>query len=364
MHYCGVENLDELIEKIKDGVINADETYKQYVIRLSSSGLAPKSVTTWSSALRKLFEANDIRLTKRLKVKSYVIHEDILPTKDELRRVVNSCDLRARTAILILTSSGLRIGELHKLKLRDVDFNKIPLIIRVRGIEAKERKGRITFMSDEAKESLILYLDRRRRMGHTISDDSPVIATDDGRLMNYFNLEVILRNALSVVAKKEGKRYTIHPHTLRKWFKTQLISAGVPGPIADRLCGHSRYMAEEYELYTEDKLAEWYKKAEPNLTIAERRGRAVSKEDIAEMARATALSLAKRYGISIEEIDIKIRKLIEEKPEITYAELVGEVMGDILCTSMAKLGIKPFEVKTVKAKEESNPSLSLASSLA
>jgi integrase len=120
-------------------------------------------------------------------------------------------------------------------------------------------------MSQQAKEALKAYLANRNL--EELTPDSPLISADNGKPMSYQNLQYILNNAFKKVGKKVGKRYTLHAHTLRKWFKTQMISAGIPGPIVDRLMGHSRYLAEEYELYTESQLREWYLKGVTSLTI-------------------------------------------------------------------------------------------------
>lgn len=80
--------------------------------------------------------------------------ESTLPSKEELQTVLNSCDQRAKTAILILTSSGLRVGELLNLKPNDIDLKSELAAIGVRGVDAKERKSRVTFVSDETRTSL------------------------------------------------------------------------------------------------------------------------------------------------------------------------------------------------------------------
>jgi hypothetical protein len=191
---------------------------------------------------------------------------------------------------------------------------------------AKERKSRVTFISEEAKQSLSLYLDKRTQSGETVGPKSPVVATDKGGAMSKRNLSVILRNAFVVAgATKEGEgaggRYSLHPHVLRKWFKTQLISSGVPGPIADRLCGHSRYMAREYELYTEDQLKEWYTKAMPNLSF-------VQKPEVDEdgMKLDTLFLLAKGLGLSEAKIG-HIKEVLAKSGHVSpeaAAELVGK----------------------------------------
>lgn len=260
-----VSDPDMLIEKIKNKEIDANEIYKQYVVSLASRNIAPKSVAAWASGVRKFFSANGIDV-KPVSMKVYAVYEDVLPTKDDLKKVLEISSLKARICVLILLSSGLRIGELHQLKLGDIELEQDPPIIKVKALSAKERKGRITFISPQAKELLNEYLEKRR-LTEELIPDSPLIATDDGKAMSYQNLQYILNNAFKKVGKKVGKRYSLHAHILRKWFKTQMISAGLPGPIVDRLMGHSRYLAEEYELYTEDQLKQWYLKGVGALNI-------------------------------------------------------------------------------------------------
>ncbi|MBI4894137.1 MAG: site-specific integrase [Candidatus Aenigmarchaeota archaeon] len=261
--HLGVENPDELVENMKSGRRDANETYRDFVVKLASSNLAPKSVAAWSASLKKFLSANGIEVTKKVPIKVYNIHEDSLPTREELRRVYEAGNIKAKVCIAMMSSGGLRIGELHQLKMGDVNLDKDPATIRVRAAGAKERKGRITFVTGEAKKILEEYIATRKSKG----PDAPLISTDDERSMTYQNLQFILNNAMRKFSAKEGKRFKMHPHSLRKWFKTQLIAAGVPGPIVDRLTGHARYLAQEYELYTEDQLREWYSKGANSLQI-------------------------------------------------------------------------------------------------
>lgn len=260
-----VSDPDAFVDNLKRRQTDATQLYKDYVINLASKNLAPKSVATWAAAVKKFFLANGIEV-KPIPIKVYPVHEDVLPSKEDLKKVLELSTLKAKVCVLILASSGLRVGELHQLKVGDVNLEKNPPTIRVKGIGAKERKARVTFISSQAKEALNEYLERRMSV-EKLKPESPLIARDDGSAMSYQNLQFILNNAFKKIAKKTGKRYSLHPHSLRKWFKTQLIASGVPGPIVDRLVGHSRYLASEYELYTEEQLGQWYLKGESNLTI-------------------------------------------------------------------------------------------------
>ena len=258
-----IQNPDEFIEKIKSGGMDPNETYRDFVVKLASSELAPKSVAAWAASLKKFLSANGIEITRKVPIKVYNVHEDTLPSREELRKIIESCSLKSRACIMLMASGGLRIGELHQLKVGDVSLEKNPSTIKIKAAGAKERKGRITFITDEAKSVLHEYLATRKDLQPT----SALISTDAGDPMTYQNMQFIMNNALRKFSQKEGKRFKLHPHSLRKWFKTQLIAAGVPGPIVDRLTGHARYLAQEYELYTEDQLREWYSRGADNLRI-------------------------------------------------------------------------------------------------
>ncbi|MCS7123217.1 MAG: site-specific integrase [Candidatus Aenigmarchaeota archaeon] len=258
-----IDDLDKFINKVRNGEIIPNEVYKQFLLNLAKKQTAPKTILTWSSALKKFFEANSIKIDEKIRIKVFNIHEDHLISKEELRFIVNNVNIRTQSIILILSSSGLRIDELRNLKIGDVDLKSEPAVIKVRGSLAKERKPRVTFISKQAKEVLLKYLSTRKN----VDNDSYLITSREEKQLSYSQIQYIINKAFKLIAKKEGKRYNLHAHVLRKFFKTNMIAAGVPAPIVDRLMGHKRYLSEEYELYTFDQLKEWYLKGEANLTL-------------------------------------------------------------------------------------------------
>jgi len=268
VNYKQIQNLDSFIEEVKQKQ-NQNEIVKDFAVYLAGENLAPKSVAAWISSLKKFFAANNLKVDVDIPIRIFNIHEDVLPNKEDLKKILMDVDLRMKVIITMLASSGMRVGELHNLKLTDIDLSKEVPTIRIKGIGAKERKSRITFISKEAKKFLEEYLNQRKSLGEELNENSPVIAREDGKPMSYQNIQYLLEGVFRKYSKKVGKRYTLHAHCLRKWFKTQLISAGVPAPIVDRLTGHARYLAQEYELYTEEQLKEWYLKGMPAITILE-----------------------------------------------------------------------------------------------
>ncbi len=70
-------------------------------------------------------------------------------------------DVRGRALYLTLASSGMRIGETLKVKVADLEMDKEPVRIMVRGEHTKNGDSRIAFVSTEAKEALAEWLRRR-----------------------------------------------------------------------------------------------------------------------------------------------------------------------------------------------------------
>ncbi|MCE2505157.1 MAG: site-specific integrase [Nitrosopumilaceae archaeon] len=61
---------------------------------------------------------------------------------------------------MVLSSSGIRLGELVQLELDDVNFETTPTTIRLRAETTKTRTERETYLTAEATNSLKEYLKR------------------------------------------------------------------------------------------------------------------------------------------------------------------------------------------------------------
>lgn len=341
MDLMKINDLDRMIANLKNpdikGVVSADEIYQNFAIKLTKSGYAPKTIQGWLCPIKKLFVDNEIPLKKRHPLKTFTIHESVLPSCEQLAGILRLADLRSRTATLILASSGLRLGELLKLTLSDVDLTKDPPTVRIKAVNAKGRKGRLTFISTEARKSLEAYLEKRRSLGHDLGPSTPIIATDEGLSMTSQNLYQIIMNPIRIrVSKKKEQvngevskdvgRYAIYPHMFRKWFKTQLLSSGVPSALVDKMCGHGRYLSAQYELYSEEQLAQWYEKGESNLLIMEK----PQQVDRLDVALDVALQMAKQMGISHEDVEKRMALKAGNLDANIGGGMALEPRGDVL----------------------------------
>jgi integrase len=206
---------------------------------------------------------------------------DRAPTKEELKIALNNANnIRDRTAILLLTSSGLRVGTLLSLRVGDVDFGYPD----VASIKVERRRGRkfisrrrgsqgsvfFTFMTPEAKKSLQEYLAQRKNEGENITAESPLI-TDisyHGKFISIENFEKVWARLLKRAGMnaKGNKWYILHLHSLRKYFRSHCI--GIDASYREHWMGHkSGYLDESYFRAEEQEHLAQYRLAVPHLSI-------------------------------------------------------------------------------------------------
>ena len=135
-----------------------------------------------------------------------------------------------RTLLMTLYATGLRRAELARLKVTDVDSQR--MIVHVQG--GKGRKDRDVMLSPklleelrqhwrrlEPKPSQWLFPGNRNHRG-----DQPITT----KVVWY-----ACRNA----AKRAGLKKQVHPHTIRHCFATHLLERGADLRSIQRLLGHN-----------------------------------------------------------------------------------------------------------------------------
>src|SRR6476659_3297604 len=92
-------------------------------------------------------------------------------THREIHTMVTNAKLKLKTAILLMSSAGLRIGTLETIRLSHLERKKDLYKISVyKGLKGKG--SYYTFCTPEAATAIDLMLDFRRRCGEKIDDNS------------------------------------------------------------------------------------------------------------------------------------------------------------------------------------------------
>jgi integrase len=254
---------------------------------------APKTISVRMAVLKTFFEDNYIEFERKFwrdfrtrgKGNANVI-EDITPTKEQIRAMLNLGDVKSRAIILALSSSGLRIEELCKIRIKDVDFNSVPVKVTIRARIAKNKNNATTFFSSEAVTAIKSWLKIRddyletsskslnftRKMpdGTNVSIDKPSV---DDRLFPMCTDSVrsncwdsLLRKA-HLDDRDETGRHRFRLHSLRKYFINQ-ISKGPGGvPLSEQLSNHVGYLGGYHQITDLDTLKQLYLQSEQYLII-------------------------------------------------------------------------------------------------
>lgn len=132
--------------------------------------------------------------------------------------------IRDKLILTLLYSSGLRISELIKLDIKDIDFDERTMLIRGKG-----EKDRIVLFDKNAKNLILEYI-QIKNITH-------------GYLITNKNNKPLTARYVQKMIKKYGEKAGIEkkitPHILRHSFATHLLKNGVDIRVIQQLLGHS-----------------------------------------------------------------------------------------------------------------------------
>lgn len=251
---------------------------------------APKTATLYFTGVLLWLEENDLTLPPReLKRIAARLPKGGAQTRDQaidhqfLRQVLPHLPLMGQALVLLLASSGMRIGEALKLSLDDIDLDCSPARIDIPGPITKNKSPRISFITEEAATVLREWLKVRpkymvsaaRRNSGLVAAGTSGIRPDPGADRRLFpatsrTTSEIWQNALTAAGYAQRDPITNHLtrtyHGLRRFFLSQ-SKLVIPAEISEHLAGHRGYLSDSYRRYTDTELIEYYKQAEPQLTV-------------------------------------------------------------------------------------------------
>ena len=271
---------------------------------------------------------NGINWTKISRIMPHArkVGQDRAPTIDEIRQILDNCNLRMKTIVLLLLSSGMRVGAFDDLKWRDVeDYTIEGQDIAKLTIYRGDPEQYTTFITPEAHHILQDYRKRRIEVGEKIKPNSPLIRniwdsknrTDPTEAVHVSSKSIknqMVKLLWNIGLRKEHKRVQEFKaiHGYRKYFETNAKRI-MRGEDVERLKGH---LANYYKP-TDEYLAKEYVKALPYLTISETVELKGKLESVVK-ERDTKIGQLERENITIrQELDyIKEQlKIINKKEE-------------------------------------------------
>lgn len=164
-------------------------------------------------------------------------------------------DVRARTLLLLLYSTGIRRAEV--IALRDDDVSFLNKEMKVTG---KRRKQRIVPLGEEIMQELQRYMLMRDQEIPASDDTHALFRSDKGRQMTATQVYNLVRSHLSLVTTQKKRS----PHVLRHSFATAMLNHDAKLGSVQKLLGHeSLNTTQIYTHVTFEELKRSYTNAHP-----------------------------------------------------------------------------------------------------
>ncbi len=158
----------------------------------------------------------------------------VVLNQEEVKALLKCIDnIKHKAIVMLAYSSGLRLGELVALKIKDID--SVQMQIRVE--QGKGKKDRVTILSERVLDTLRNYFKQYK-------PKEWLFEGADGGQYSARSVQQIVKDA----AKKSGIKKKISVHTLRHSFATHLLEAGTNLRYIQSLLGHES--SKTTEIYT------------------------------------------------------------------------------------------------------------------
>jgi len=204
---------------------------KHFLVQLRDSGrLSDSSINLRVCGLKYYFRHVVIRLDLVVKIPNPRIakyHTEILDTA-EVKQLFNACrDVRQLLVVQLLFDSGMRIGELLRVSLKDFDKTNRTIILR----RTKGQRLRVVPYGDHIRTTLIQYI---QMLGYFPKHNLIESYKFKGQPISLRGLQHIV----SQVAKRSGINKKISAHTLRHSYAVHFLNNGGHLPQLQVLLGH------------------------------------------------------------------------------------------------------------------------------
>jgi len=158
------------------------------------------------------------------------VHLPTILSQEEVARLIDAaCPPLHRTLLMALYATGLRRAELARLKVSDVDSQR--MVIHVQG--SKGRRDRDVLLSPKLLDELRQHWRRLRRKPSVWLFPGKRGPTSDRPIT-----PKVVYHACKRAARRAALQKVVHPHTLRHCFATHLLEAGADLRTIQILLGH------------------------------------------------------------------------------------------------------------------------------
>ena len=212
------------------------EVVYEYVGHELNSGFAAATVRTRTANLRAFFtyledegriERSPWRKRALVKLDKPLPRAMTLEDLDAWIDALEDASVFDRAALLLLLRSGMRVGEMMRVRVSDVDMEQMSIKLHV---GEKNRLGRIVYFTKDALAAIEEWMKERMRMGV----DSVYLFAKKKGVLSYSGFRFISAKQL----ERAGLQGKYNLHSLRHTYATLLVNAGMEIQYLQRLMGH------------------------------------------------------------------------------------------------------------------------------
>jgi integrase len=290
--FCKFHNTDpDQLIQLNNSVTQLKFMVINYVIHLKkiakkSAGkpkrgeLSVNSIKLYLNGVKSFLEFNEIALPWN-KIAKF-LPDDVTNsyrsyTKEEIKKLLSIADPRDRCIILLMASSGIRVGAIQTLKVKSIKRLDGNVGIVTVYPESKDSVY-ATLVTPEFLSSLDEYLKYRKSQGEKITAESWLIRDKFASFSRKTNRPMppsskSIRKQMCFLLRKAGlPSEDLQPdHSLRKFFNTALMNSDVAYTFKELLMGHSVKLDNVYydknNEKSQQKILLEYMKAIDALTI-------------------------------------------------------------------------------------------------
>ena len=204
-----------------------------YVEHLHDRGLVMTSVKNYLHTVyafirylvdNKLLPLDILR--KKIRIKLPEVLPRAIPAEDLQQILAVITPVRDRALILLLLHTGMRIGELLRVKIADIILPERKILLY---LGEKNFQGRIVYFSSDAEQALKKWLEIRD------TGSEYLFYGYAGQELSHVGAWMIMRKALRKTGL-EHRGYSLH--SLRHTFATNMLNAGLRLEVLQQLLGH------------------------------------------------------------------------------------------------------------------------------
>ncbi|MGB9854395.1 MAG: tyrosine-type recombinase/integrase, partial [Candidatus Bathyarchaeales archaeon] len=314
---CGLSP-KELVKSTPNEAFSVLKNWAVAEIRKGSRS-AGRLYTIWN-AVKSFLKFHGIAIHGKPPFKKSVKYLDKIPTKEELRQILNAAtSIPTRIAIELMCYGGLRPEDICDLKYSSIknDFEKGVTPCAVFVPQAKSDSVYVTFIPETTVELIQQYFKLRESRGEKINDKSPIIANprDKGKGIRRKTLtakieSVIAKSGVQQQIAFGNKIQRIRPYSLRKYFRSNL-TGHAPNEYIEAWLGHTSGLEHVYsgtrdlDPSTIERMREIYKRCEPLLLAT---AQPLDQNSLVKEAKIEALKSIAKTLLGIDLLEIKIAK--------------------------------------------------------